>query len=87
MSKAGVETLTRLLARTLGPEIRVNAVAPGLILPAADQNEAEWARLVKRRPLQQPSSPEDMAKTVRFLIEAPTITGETIVVDGGYQLV
>jgi len=87
VSKAGVETLTKLLAKTLGPAVRVNAVAPGLILPAADQDETEWTRLVNRLPLKQAGSPEDVAKTVRFLIENPTITGETIVVDGGYQLV
>ena len=87
VSKAGLEILTRLLAKTLGPAIRVNAVAPGLILPAADQDEAKWAQLVDRLPLRKPGTPADVAKTVRFLIENETITGETIVVDGGYQLV
>jgi pteridine reductase len=87
VSKAGVEVLTRLLAKTLGPAIRVNAVAPGLVLPAADQDKDEWARLVNRLPLRKAGSAEDVAKTVRFLIENQTITGETIIVDGGYQLV
>ena len=87
VSKAGVEMLTRLLAKTLGPAVRVNAVAPGLIMPAADQDEADWDRLVKRLPLREAGTPEDVAKAVRFLVESPYITGETIVVDGGYQLV
>ncbi len=87
VSKAGVEMLTKLLAKTLGPAVRVNAVAPGLVLPAADQDEADWERLVNRLPLKKAGTPEDVAKTVRFLIESPYITGETIIVDGGYQLV
>ena len=87
VSKAGLETLTRLLAKTLAPKVRVNAVAPGFILPAEAQDKAEWVRLVERLPLRQAGSPVDVAKTVRFLVENQYITGETIVVDGGYQLV
>lgn len=87
VSKAGLETLTRLLAKTLAPRVRVNGVAPGFILPAKDQDEAEWVRLVERLPLRQAGSPADVAQTVRFLVENQYITGETIVVDGGYQLV
>jgi pteridine reductase len=87
VSKAGLEMLTRLLAKTLAPAVRVNTVAPGLVLPGPDQDEAEWARLVNRLPLRKAGSPEDVARTVRFLVENQTITGETIVVDGGYQLV
>jgi pteridine reductase len=79
--------LTQLLARTLGPHIRVNAVAPGLILPAADLPADEWQRLVDRLPLRQAGSPEAVAKAVLFLVQSEYITGETLVVDGGYQLV
>lgn len=87
LSKAALETLTRLLAKTLAPRVRVNGVAPGLVLPAAQLDENQWQRLVQRLPLRQASAPRDIARTVRFLVENPAITGETIVVDGGYRLV
>jgi NAD(P)-dependent dehydrogenase (short-subunit alcohol dehydrogenase family) len=87
VSKAALETLTRLLAKTLAPAVRVNAVAPGLILRAEDMPEADWQRLVARLPLQQAGSAEDVARAVGFLVESEHITGETISVDGGYQLV
>lgn len=87
LSKSALETLTRLLARSLAPGIRVNAVAPGLILPPPDLREEEWLRLVERLPLKERGSPRDVASAVWFLVENEHITGETIVVDGGYQLI
>lgn len=87
ISKAGLETLTRLLARTLAPKIRVNAVAPGLILPSADTSEEDWQRLVKRLPVMQAGSPQDVVQAIHFLLENEYITGETLHVDGGFQLV
>lgn len=86
VSKAGLEALTRLQARALAPEIRVNAVAPGLILPSEDTSPVQWQCLVNRLPMQRPGSPEDVAKTVAFLIENSYITGEIVAVDGGYRL-
>jgi pteridine reductase len=87
VSKAGLEALTRLLARALAPKIRVNAVAPGLILPSDGLRPQDWQRLVERTPLKQAGSPEDIAEAVLFLVRNGYITGETLVVDGGYQLV
>ena len=87
ISKAGLETLTRLLARSLSPKIRVNGVAPGLVLPPADLAPEEWGRLVDRLPLPREGSVDDIAKAVSFLIESPYITGEILIVDGGYQLI
>ena len=86
VSKAGVEMLTRLLASDLAPAIRVNAVAPGLILPSEDTPPETWERLVDRLPLKQPGTPEAIAQAVIFLIENSYVTGQTLVVDGGYQL-
>ncbi len=86
ISKSALETLTRLLARSLAPAIRVNGVAPGLILPSAHLAPDDWERLVNRLPLRQSGSPEDVARAVAFLIESMYITGEILVVDGGYQL-
>lgn len=87
VSKAALETLTRLLARQLAPAVRVNAVAPGLILPSAAISPEEWQRLVNRLPMQRAGSPEDVAQAVVSLIQNEYITGETLRVDGGYALI
>lgn len=87
ISKAGLEVLTRLLARRLAPHIRVNAVAPGLILQSENTPAEEWQRLVKRLPLGQSGSEDDVAGAVLFLLESMYITGEVLVVDGGYRLI
>jgi pteridine reductase len=87
VSKAGLEALTRLLARALAPGVRVNAVAPGLILPSADLSAERWQRLLDRLPLQAAGSPEDIARAVTFFVLNPYITGQTLAVDGGYQLI
>ncbi len=86
VSKAGLEALTRLLARALAPQVRVNAVAPGLILPAPGLPEASWARLIDRLPLQRSGDPQEVVNAVEFFIQNEYITGQTIAVDGGYQL-
>ncbi len=87
VSKAGLEALTRLMARSLAPRIRVNAIAPGLILPSGDLPDEDWQRLINRVPMRRAGAPEEIAHTVAFLIENDYITGQTLVVDGGYQLV
>lgn len=87
VSKAALESLTRLLARALAPAVRVNAVAPGLILPSPDLPPEQWQRLVDRLPLRAEGQLEDVARAVLFLITNPYITGQVLAVDGGYQLV
>lgn len=86
VSKAALESLTRLLARSLAPKIRVNAIAPGLVLPSEYVSEEEWNRLVERLPLKRPASLDEIASALVFLLENEYITGQTIVVDGGYSL-
>ncbi|KPL86997.1 SDR family NAD(P)-dependent oxidoreductase [Levilinea saccharolytica] len=87
VSKAGVEALTRVLARRWGPRVRVNAVAPGLILRGEMTTAEEWQALTGRLPMRQGGGPQDVVRAVVFLIENPYITGETLVVDGGYRLI
>ncbi len=87
VSKTGLDALTRLLAKALAPSIRVNAIAPGLVLPSAEISESEWEKLVARLPLQRPTPAEDVASALEFLIKNGSITGQTIVVDGGYSLI
>lgn len=88
-AKAGLEMLTRSLARDLAPEIRVNAVAPGAILwPEHGNSEIEQAELLQRVPLARMGQPSDVGKVVQFLVnDAPYITGQTITVDGGRSVV
>jgi NAD(P)-dependent dehydrogenase (short-subunit alcohol dehydrogenase family) len=86
VSKAGLESLTRVLARSLAPRIRVNAIAPGLVLQSEYVSEEEWNRLVERLPLRRPASVDEITSALEFLLENEYITGQTIVVDGGYSL-
>ena len=86
VSKAALESLTRVLARAYAPKIRVNAIAPGLVLPSEDTSAEEWERLVDRLPLKRPATVEEIAAALEFLLKNEYITGQTIVVDGGYSL-
>lgn len=87
VSKAALESLTKILARAYAPRIRVNAIAPGFVLQSDIVPAEEWERLIKRVPLKRPARPEEIASALEFLWKNEYITGQTIVVDGGYSLV
>jgi NAD(P)-dependent dehydrogenase (short-subunit alcohol dehydrogenase family) len=87
VSKAALETLTKILARALAPKIRVNAIAPGFVLQSDIVSSEEWERLINRVPLKRPARSEEIASALEFLLKNEYITGQTIVVDGGYSLV
>jgi len=84
-AKAGLAMLTRSLAKDLAPEIRVNGVSPGAILwPEEGMSEKAEQSIIKQIPLARVGRPEDIARTVLFLIkDAPYISGQIIAVDGG----
>lgn len=86
VSKAALLHLTRVLARALAPHVRVNAVAPGAVLPPEGYSEEELHASAQRSALKRLGTPEDVVRTVLFLDRSPYITGEVIVVDGGRQL-
>jgi NAD(P)-dependent dehydrogenase (short-subunit alcohol dehydrogenase family) len=87
LSKAALEAATTLLAQALAPQVRVAGVAPGVTLVSGPKmSPAEFAAAHAMTPLGRSSSPEDVARAVRFIIESPAITGTTIVVDGGQHL-
>lgn len=86
VSKAGLIHLTRILARQLAPEIRVNAIAPGTVLPPADYTPARVEALRRRTPLQRIGTPADVVQSLLYLVEADYVTGEVLVVDGGRLL-
>lgn len=87
VSKAALESLTRILARSLAPKIRVNAIAPGLVLQSDIVPDEEWQRLIERVPLKRPARTQEIASALEFLLKNEYVTGQTIVVDGGYSLV
>lgn len=90
-AKGGLVSLTRALARELGPEVRVNGVSPGAILWPEDEGWSDALarqRIVNTTLLKRTGEPDDIARTVRFLVEdAPYITGQIIAVDGGRSVV
>lgn len=89
IAKAAVVGMTRSLARELGPDVRVNAVAPGPVLWPEDGSfdELSRQRIISHTPLKREGSPEDIAGAVHFLLaEAPYVTGVTLDVDGGRSI-
>jgi pteridine reductase len=82
ISKAGVVSLTRCLARDLAPEVRVNAIAPGTITMPGDPPEWE-ADFMRRAALGRTGTPEDVADAVVYLATAEFLTGHVLVLDGG----
>lgn len=86
-SKAALNHMTRLLARTLGPEVRVNALAPGLVdTPWTADWDAVRARVQQTAPLGRSGQPADMAEVALGLIKSSYVTGEVVLVDGGLHL-
>jgi NAD(P)-dependent dehydrogenase (short-subunit alcohol dehydrogenase family) len=85
VSKAGVISLTRCMARALAPEITVNAIAPGTITFEGDAAELE-ADFVRRAPLKRTGKGSDIAEAAALLAESDFITGQVIVVDGGRSI-
>jgi 3-oxoacyl-[acyl-carrier protein] reductase/pteridine reductase len=83
VSKSALLAMTRQFAVELGPTIRVNAVAPGPVLPPPDYGPELIAKIAAKTLLERWGSPADVAQAVKFLIEADYISGDTITVDGG----
>ncbi|MGR9086747.1 MAG: pteridine reductase [Gammaproteobacteria bacterium] len=88
IAKAGLAAMTRVLAKELGPDVRVNGVAPGAILwPENEMTEQGRREILQRVALKRSGEPSDIAKAVRFLIQdADYMTGQIITVDGGRTL-
>ena len=86
LSKAALQAATTMMAQAYAPQIRVVGVAPGLTLPSHMQSPADFERTHTLSPLGKASSPEDIARTILFAAETTSITGTSIVVDGGQHL-
>jgi len=87
-AKAGLEAITKGLARELAPEIKVNAIAPGAMLepPDVTWTEEQKNKVIENIPLKRMGSEKDIANAVKFLANSEYITGQTIKVDGGRSL-
>jgi pteridine reductase len=85
-SKAAVQRLTQILAIELAPDVRVNAVAPGTVLPPPDMGDDEVAELVAHIPLGRVGTAEDVARAVVHLATSDFVTGQELVVDGGHRV-
>ena len=83
ISKSGVVHLTRSLARLMAPEVRVAAIAPGTVLLPEHWDAESAEHLIETTPLHRNGSPEDVTRTVLFILDSDYLTGETIIVDGG----
>ena len=86
LSKTALEAATRLLAMALAPDVRVCGIAPGLTLRSGEQTEAGFRAAHAKTPLGTGSTPDDIAEALSFLVKVPSITGTTVVVDGGQHL-
>ncbi|NRF66714.1 SDR family oxidoreductase [Aquincola sp. S2] len=86
LSKAALEAATTMLAQALAPVLRVCGVSPGVTLLSGSMSADEFARSHRMTPLERSSTPEDVARAVRFILESPAITGTTLLVDGGQHL-
>lgn len=87
VSKAALKMLNDVMALSLGPAIRVNAIAAGFILRDEGTTPAQWEGLTRRAPLGHGGDPSDVAQAVAFLARQPYLTGVTLPVDGGDNLI
>ncbi|MFO7849716.1 MAG: SDR family oxidoreductase [Spirochaetia bacterium] len=88
-AKGAVDTYTRGLAKGLAPKIRANSISPGIIdTPFHDKSTSkeQFEKFMKATPVGHPGSAEDIARTVRYIIETPFLTGESIDVNGGMNM-
>lgn len=86
LSKSALQTATQTLAQSFAPDIRVNAVAPGPVMPNANDGADAFEGEAAAVPLQSPASAQEIADAVGYLVNARSVTGQTIYVDGGQRL-
>ncbi len=86
LTKSGILALTKILAQELAPQIRVNAIAPGALLPPSQGDVQQWDRLRERIPLRRCGHPDDLADAVLYLASTRFVTGEVLCLTGGEEL-
>jgi NAD(P)-dependent dehydrogenase (short-subunit alcohol dehydrogenase family) len=86
ISKAGLWALTQHLARALAPRVRVNAIGPGMALPDPRMSDDKFAAFCRTMPLERGPSLEEICRALRLILDAPSMTGQMIALDGGQHL-
>ena len=86
LSKIGLQGLTKLLAQAFAPRLRVAGIAPGLTLRSGSQTDARFAEQHMQPPLQVGVTTDDLVRALRFIVATPTLTGDTLIIDGGEHL-
>ena len=86
VSKSAVVYLTKALARVMSPRIRVNAIAPGVVLLPEGWDPAREGRLAATTPLQHNGTPQDVVRAVLYLLASDYVTGDVLLVDGGRSI-
>ena len=86
ISKSGLWTLTKTLALDLAPRVKVNAIGPGPVIKSKFQTDKQFKKQCKDMPLQVGSNPEEVAKTIIFILSIRSMTGQIITLDGGQHL-
>ena len=86
LTKAAVIAMTKSMALALAPNIQVNAIAPGLILPPPGQDQSYLERKADQIPVQRVGSPKEIANTLIYLLRSDFVTGDLIFVTGGEHL-
>jgi NAD(P)-dependent dehydrogenase (short-subunit alcohol dehydrogenase family) len=86
ISKSGLVAMTRALALALAPSIRVNAVAPGMVLKPDHWSDKRWSKMIAALPVQRGGTAEDVAEAVLYCVRSDFMTGQVIVLDGGRSL-
>ena len=86
VSKAALWSATQTMAQALAPNIRVNAIGPGPVLQSIYQTKQQFDNQCALTPLERGTTPQEIAKAVRFLLDAPAVTGQMIMLDGGQHL-
>ena len=87
ISKAGVIAMTRGMAKLLAPEVRVNAIAPGTVLPPEDMPARTLKQIREQLPLKRVGTPDDIVGAVLYLAKADFVTGQVLSVDGGRSVI
>ncbi len=86
VSKAGLWSATRMLAQALAPRVRVNAIGPGPVLKSIHQTPEDFDREVQSTLLERGTTPHEIAHAIRFILNAPAMTGQMLALDGGQHL-
>jgi len=86
LTKKSLADLTLMAAKALGPDVRVNGISPGLILPSKDSGEEGFLRMKENLPLKMTGNPDYITHAIGFLLDNPFVTGEILFIDGGEHL-